>query len=318
MPRPRPTLALVAKILALTLVLVVVQALGVKFLPATPEPGPPGSESAQVSPAAQQGMGLLALVLLIAGLQTVALAYPAVRSRWHGWRLAAAVGVVYFGSVTFMSQIESLVYLRARMPPGMLAGLFLMGLFNAAVFAPILVLGLGRWPARAESGPPPAARLSMPARTWAFRLVLGATVFLVLYYVFGYHVAWQDPAVRAYYGGADPGTFLAQMGGIVRDTPWMIPLQLARGLLWVLLALLVIGMMRGPRWEAGLAIALNFTVPVAYLLFPNPLMPEAVRRAHLIETAPYQFLFGWFVVWLFMRPPRESPTLFAHRTTRPR
>jgi hypothetical protein len=63
-------------------------------------------------------------------------------------------------------------------------------------------------------------------------------------------------------------------------------------------------MMRGPWWEAGLALALLFAVPTAYLLFPNPLMPETVRMTHLVETAPYQFLFGWFVGWLFARTSR--------------
>ena len=43
---------------------------------------------------------------------------------------------------------------------------------------------------------------------------------------------------------------------------------------------------------------------------PNPMMPEAVRLTHLVETLPYQFLFGWFVAWLFGRgggpaQPRE-------------
>jgi hypothetical protein len=51
----------------------------------------------------------------------------------------------------------------------------------------------------------------------------------------------------------------------------------------------------------ALAVSLLFTVPSIYLLFPNPMMPDAVRIAHLVETAPYQFLFGWFVVWLFSR-----------------
>jgi hypothetical protein len=60
-------------------------------------------------------------------------------------------------------------------------------------------------------------------------------------------------------------------------------------------------MMKGAWWQVAFAVSLLFTVPSIYLLFPNPMMPEAVRVAHLVETAPYQFLFGWFVVWLFAR-----------------
>ena len=86
--------------------------------------------------------------------------------------------------------------------------------------------------------------------------------------------------------------------------------QFLRSLLWVLLALLVIRMMKGRWWERGLATSFIFTMPAVYLLYPNPLMPEDVRMMHLLETAPYQFLFGWFAAWLF-RPGSspEVPTL---------
>ncbi len=90
----------------------------------------------------------------------------------------------------------------------------------------------------------------------------------------------------------------------------MILLQFARGLLWAALALLVIRMMKGAWWEAGLALAVLFSVPVFYLLFPNPFMPAAVRMTHLLETAPYQFLFAWLAAWLFRPPPgRREPSL---------
>ena len=295
-----------AKLAALTVVLIVVQGIGSRFLPAAQEAGqqPPRPSGS-----------FLAIVVAVSLLQTIALAYPVIRSRWRGWLLAGTVFVVYFGTVTFLNQIESMVYLGAHLPPGMLAGILLMGFFNAAVFSPIVVLVLGRWrPGRAmgeETGP----RLRMAGTTWAWKLLAGAAVFVSLYYLFGYYVAWKNPVLREYYGGTDPGTFLQQMSGIVRGTPWMLPLQFARGLLWVLLALPVIRMMEGRWWEAGLAVSLLFTVPAAYLLFPNPVMPEPVRMTHLVETAPYQFLFGWFVAWLFARDSRQALPLREHPTT---
>ena len=136
---------------------------------------------------------------------------------------------------------------------------------------------------------------------WSWKAATGGLVFLALYYLFGYYVAWQNPDLRAYYGGTDPGSFAAQMSGTLQSTPWMIPFQFARGLVWVALAALALRMMRGPWWEVGIAVSVLFTVPVLYLLFPNPIMPEEIRMTHLIETLPYQFLFGWFVVWLLSR-----------------
>jgi hypothetical protein len=286
-------LGVAARIAALTVVLVAVQGVGSQFIPAPHAAAQPTSQPPQPSP------GFLAIVLVVSLLQTIALAYPALRSRWHGWRLVGTVFLLYFGTVTFMSQIESLIYLGAHMAPGMLRGIVFMGAFNALVFSPILVLVLGKAkPDRAVSGEP-GSGWQLPWTTWAWRLFVAATVFTALYFLFGYYVAWKDPALRAYYGGTDPGSFPAQMTSIARNTPWMPPLQFVRGLLWVCLALPVIRMMKGRWWEAGLALSLLFAVPAAYLLFPNPVMPEPVRMTHLVETAPYQFLFGWFVAWLW-------------------
>ena len=86
----------------------------------------------------------------------------------------------------------------------------------------------------------------------------------------------------------------------------MLPLQFVRGLLWVALAVLVIRMMGGRRWEPALALALLFSVPSLYLLFPNPLMPDAVRLVHLVETLPYQLLFGAFAGWWLGSSPAET------------
>jgi len=287
--------AVAAKIAALTVVLVMAQGLGSRFLPA-----PVAAAQTSTEPSSS----FLGIVLAVSLLQTIALAYPVIRSRWHGWQLIGTVFVLYFGTVTFMSQTESMVYLGAHMAPGMLWGIVLMGLFNALVFSPIVVVVLSKVRSGHDLFDEPAPRTRMSPATWAWTLVVGAGVFTALYYLFGYYVAWKNPALRTYYGGTDPGSFLAQMRGIVRDTPWMLPLQFVRGLLWVLLALPVIRMMKGRWWEAGLALSLLFAVPAAYLLFPNPVMPELVRMMHLLETAPYQFMFGWFVAWLFTRADR--------------
>ena len=288
-------LMLAGKVLVLTLLLLVLSGVGSTLLPANAVGG--GAEGG----AGQAVVPSMSLVLAIMFLQVVALAIPIVRSRWHGWGLAGAIFVVYFGTVTFMSQIESLVYLGGKMPGGLTSGLFAMGLFVAAVFSPVAVLTLGKWrraPANGRgSGKGSVPRLDLGR--WGWRIGAAGVLFLALYYLFGYYIAWQDPELRAYYGGTDPGSFVAQMESVVRATPWMLPLQFARGLLWVGLGLLLIRSMRGSWWHAGLAIALLFAAPSLYLLFPNPVMPDFPRMTHLIETLPYQFLFGWFLAWFF-------------------
>lgn len=277
--------SLALKLIALTIVLIIASAVGSLLLPAAASGG-----TGEAGAPAGSGMALIVAVLF---LQTVALAYPILRSRWSGWRLTAAIAVLYYGSVTFLNQIESLVYLGDKMPEGMLAGLFGMGLVSAVVFVPVAVLVLGRW---RDGGVETRRSETSPRWPWA-RLVIAGLVYLALYYLFGYYVAWQDPVLRDYYGGTDPGSFFAQMVSVVEGAPWMLPLQFLRGVLWAGLALLVVRAMAGRPWEAGLATAMLFTVPALYLLLPNPLMPEAVRMTHLVETAPYQFAFGWFAAW---------------------
>jgi hypothetical protein len=94
---------------------------------------------------------------------------------------------------------------------------------------------------------------------------------VLLYFTFGYFVAWRTPAVREYYGGTETGSFLAQMASVLRNTPWLVPLQIGRAIGWTV---------------------------NAQLLLPNPYMPEAVRMAHLRETASSNFVFGALVGWL--------------------
>lgn len=280
---------LAAKLVTLTFILIAISGIGSSFLPVADSPGN----------AAQPAVLPLWLLFVIFFFQALALAIPVLWSRWTGWRLSAAMFVVYFGTVTVVTQIESLLYLGDKMPGNLVAGLFAMGLFVAAVFSPICVLVLGRWKARSTMDDLPAPVLN-PGR-WGWRVAAAGLVFVSLYYLFGYYIAWQDPELRAYYEGTDPGSFFAQMKSIAQSTPWMIALQYLRGLMYVGLGLLVICAMRGSWWRAGLAIAMLFAVPTLYLLMPNPVMPDFPRMTHLIETLPYQFLFGWFLAWFLHR-----------------
>jgi hypothetical protein len=266
--------------------------------------GQPGSSQ---TPAAA---GAAAALLAVCFLNTLVLTYLILRSRWAGWRLVATVFFVFYGVMTFMSQIESAVFVT-RLPSGMLRRLFLMGALVAAPFSPLAVLSLGKRTAHTADAEP-NTRLVMPTGEWAWKLAVIAAAYLILYFTFGYFIAWRNPAVRAYYGAIGyERSFLAHMGTVLEAAPWLIPFQILRALLWTALALPVIRMMKG-RWpETALAIGALFAVVMnAQLLLPNPYMPEAVRLTHLIETASSNFLFGWLVGWLLTQRHRlaKAPT----------
>jgi hypothetical protein len=227
----------------------------------------------------------------------------------------AAVFFVFYGVATFMGQIESAVFIT-RLPAGILPRLFLMGAVVAAPFSVLAVLILGKRK-RSPVDRRETSRLVRPVREWVWKLAVIAVGYVVLYFTFGYFVAWRNPAVREYYGGVDEGTFVSHMASVIRETPWLIPFQVLRAMLWVALALPVTQMLKGRRLETALAIGLLFAVVMnAQLLLPNPYMPEAVRMAHLVETASSNFIFGMFIGWLLSNESALHP--IGDRATQPR
>lgn len=261
-----------------------------------------------VTPQTPQPDGSAALrLVVVCFLEAAMIANLVLRSSWRGWRLVVAVFVVFYGVTTFMPQIESAVFLT-RLPPGTVPRLFLMGAVIGAPFSLLAVPILGRTRAGGLDTRS-NARPQMSGSEWAWKLGIIALAYVVLYFTFGYFIAWQNPALREYYGGVDNG-FISQMGTVLRDTPWLLPIQILRSLCWVAIAVLVIKMLRGGWLEAALTIALLFSVLMnAQLLLPNPYMPDTVRMSHLVETASSNFLFGMFVGWLLLS--RRSYPLVA-------
>jgi hypothetical protein len=248
--------------------------------------------------AAEAGAALTAM-LVVSVLSTIVLSYVIIRSRYARWHLFLAIFVVLYGVMTVMPQIETAYFVK--LPSGMLSRLFLFGAVFATVFSFLAVVVLGKTKPEGNSNES-RSRLKMPTSEWLVKLSIIVMAYLVFYFTFGYFIAWKSEAVRAYYGGSDPGSFLAQMNSVLRDTPWLVPLQIVRAILWTAIAAVVIQMMKGRWWEAGLAVALLVSVVMCVqLLLPNPLMPTEVRMVHLIETASSNFIFGWLIVMVLLR-----------------
>ena len=251
----------------------------------------------------EQAGAAAAALLAVCFLNTLVLTPFILRSRLGGFRLMAAVFVVFYGVMTFMSLVEAAVFVT-RLPQGGLPRLFLMGALVAAPFSVLAVMILGKRRAGAV-GSESDARRDVSAGEWAWKLALIGIAYLILYITFGYFIAWRDPALREYYGGVDAGGFFAHMGAVLRDMPWLVPFQLLRAALWVGLALPVTRMMKASRLEIALTVGALFAVLMnAQLLLPNPYMPQGVRMTHLIETATSNFIFGFLIGCLFA-PRRE-------------
>jgi hypothetical protein len=256
------------------------------------------------TPAEQSRMALI--LLFVAAMESLVVAYPILRSRWGGWKLIATVFALYFGVKTFMPQAEALFFLQIG--GGVQMAVSVMGLVVAALFAPLAVLVLGRGWALGDGDTAANTRWEMTAGQWIGRMLVAAVAYVVLYVTFGSLIAWQSPEVRSFYqesGSVEGFRFLfSGFAGV-------LTLQLFRGVLWALIALPVIRMMKGGRWESGLALGLLFAVLMnAQLLLPNPYMPEAVRMVHLVETASSNFLLGFLIAWIF-RPQHNMSAGWA-------
>ncbi len=284
----------ILRLIALVIVYIVL------FIVASRLTSPP--ESRQLFTPAQLGQAATALPI-VSAIMSLMLSYLALRSRWHGWKLAGALFVIFYMLFTFLSWIELLAFpaVSRQMPPGMLNGLVVNGLIIGIPFSILAVWILGKsrnGAARDEAND----RLRFPASEWVWRLAVGGILYAIVYFTFGYYVAWRTPGLPAFYGGTDPGTFLGQLGNVMKDTPWLYALALFRGLIWAATGSLIILMHKGRAWEVVLATGLSFTVLMnASLLFPNPFFPPAVLHAHTIELVSENLLYGLglaaFMLW---------------------
>src|SRR5260221_13604667 len=247
--------------------------------PQAPLPSPQGASTPGAQ--AQQAASLLKPLLAYTFLVSLVTAWIIQSSRWRGLKLIGALVITFYGLMTFLSQIETIAYLRAKMPPGLIKNLFVMGAVVAVLFVPLAVLIMGK-----IRGPEqPHAERVLTMKTQAARFGLLAIVSVVLYYLFGYYVAWQNPELRLYYSGTMELKSLYQvMRSNVTGTPWMLPFQFGRGLLWALFAYPVVRMLNTRRIETASIIAALFGGLSLELLIPNPLMPASVAHSHFWET----------------------------------
>jgi hypothetical protein len=248
-------------------------------------------------------------ILLVALVDTLLVALMVLRSRWRGWRLALAIGFSLYGVMTFMAQIETAWFAPAmttmQITPALLRGLFLQTVPIVLLWVPLAVALLD-WGRPVALDDPPHA-LPATAGGWAWRLALVAMAYLALYFGFGYVVAWQNPEVRALYeGGINQSVFANER---------LIPFQILRSLLWVLFALPIIRMTRGPIWQVGLIVGLLYALPMnMFHVIPNDLMTASVRLSHFVETTSSNFIFGLLVTGVLLWVPARASRPLVNRS----
>ncbi|MFD2569272.1 hypothetical protein ACFSUS_01420 [Spirosoma soli] len=262
------------------LTFVVVNALMPSFRPAFPTI--PAGEAAQLP--------VFLLVYLL--IRTAVLVYLIRHLSSPTYGSAVWLALILFGLETVLMQLET-IWFRSAFPALSYrnVGIFLMSsLLEKAIIVPIAVWLLRPKTSQTTSTQPFTPGVIGWHRSW----LLLALVYVCIYFLLGYLIAWQSPSLRQFYTGSTRlDGFLTHMLDV---DPWLILFQYGRGLGWLVLASLLSHLFTNHRKLFQISIVLIGAVLIpGALLLPNPLMPEPVRYAHLWELVSSGTLWGWLL-----------------------
>ncbi len=241
-------------------------------------------------------------MIFLSIINTILIVSLIVFSRWSGWRLALLLALAYYGSFTFITQVETWYFLTdITVLPELLPGLFIMGLSVPFLFIPIAMLLFGKWKTNRNNND--NRNMVMPGGQLMFKFGIIAVLYLVIYWCAGYFIAWQNPELRTFYGSpGDIVPFWEHTFTSFRNSPDLFILQLFRGLFFAVIATPVIRGSNVKPWLTALLVGMLLAVPHLVHILPNPIIPFAsVRLSHMIETGTSTFLFGLIIVWLLHR-----------------
>jgi hypothetical protein len=121
-------------------------------------------------------------------------------------------------------------------------------------------------------------------------------IYLCVYMLFGYFVAWQFEELRLFYSGStEKLSFWGQMANNIKTNPIIIPFQIFRGMLFGLAVIPIKYMVNKNKKDFIISVCLIYLCTAIVLIIPNALFPEIVRIAHLIEMSSSMLLFGIIV-----------------------
>ncbi|MCW5517150.1 hypothetical protein [Muriicola sp. Z0-33] len=160
----------------------------------------------------------------------------------------------------------------------------LQGLLVAALFAPILIYLLIRGDAQ-------GSRLNFRPRStfgWLWRVLVGVVLYLIFYLVAGMILQATYPELMDFYKDKLPSIDL------------MILTQFPRGLIFVVIAILVVRTSNWSLTKNAILIGLIFSIlgAIAPLIPPSEYMPSNIRLVHGVEVGISNFIYGGILGFL--------------------
>ena len=239
------------------------------------------------------------VAFLLNGLvNAVLLVWAGRRSTYIGLAMWGQLLVLSFGAQVFMTQIETGYFLSAfplLQNNFELHRLVLRGLITSALVTLLVTWLVGGFSKQVR----PQAQFTVTnddavkAGSWL------AVVYIVLYLLFGYYIAWQIAELRMFYNGStELVSFFAQWGHTFMDRLEIPVFQYFRGILWMLCLVPLFKGFSGKRIELTILSALALgLLPTMQLAFANPLMPSAVSLGHFWEVSISTGIFGALCAW---------------------
>lgn len=124
--------------------------------------------------------------------------------------------------------------------------------------------------------------------------------YMVVYFIFGYFVAWQWEPLRVFYSGnLEQLTFIDKLVDNYRVQPLIYPFQYIRGILFALASLPLVLMMKKSSRNILVGLILVYLSTGIGLIIPNILFPDVVRWVHFLEMSTSMFclaIINWFVL----------------------
>jgi hypothetical protein len=139
-------------------------------------------------------------------------------------------------------------------------------------------------------------KVTLSIKHMIVKLSLIGIIYLCIYMVFGYFVAWQFKELRLFYSGSgEKLSFIGQMGNNIKTNPIIFLFQIIRGILFGMAIIPLIKLVNKNRYTFIVSVCLIYLCTAIVLIIPNVLFPDTVRLAHLLEMSTSMLLFGIIV-----------------------
>lgn len=209
-------------------------------------------------------------------------------ARCKGIRLYLSVVGCLFFIQSFMTQIETILFNRAFVGLGR-SDIFLMmlgELVSISITVLFLILILKRKSEENETE-------SIDWKCFIKRMLINGLIYMVIYFVFGYFVAWKSEDLRVFYSGSpvDAG-FLGQLYSNLVNSFIVYPFQFVRGMLFTIGIIPLMKIKWKHKNDFIIGVCAVFLCTAVGLLVPNFLFPDTVRLRHLVEMVSSMTLFG--------------------------